>query len=176
MTDTAQTPARKDMRPSMRPDLRDDPRARAAARAKELLEHGGSMDEGTDEFYIDPADVPDGWAYEWKMETVLNQEDPSYQVHLARTGWEPVPTERHPSYMPKSGDHPIIRRKGMVLMEKPAVVVQASRDAELRKARNQVRQKEEQLGATPDGTLPRDADARTKPKINKGYEAIAIPD
>ena len=58
-----------------------------------------------DEFYIDPSDIPDGWSYEWKRRTVLGAEDPAYQVALARSGCEPVPTSRHPSYMPRSEEH-----------------------------------------------------------------------
>lgn len=173
MSEAPQKPQRAAMRPEMRPE---DSRARAAKRAAELLEHGGDDQDGVDEFYIDPADIPDGWAYEWKRETTLNQEDPSYQVHLARTGWEPVPTDRHPSYMPKGGAHPIIRRKGMVLMEKPMAIVEANRRKDLLAARQQVRQKEEQLGATPDGTLSRDADPRIKPRVTKSYESIPIPE
>ena len=38
-------------RPAMRPELReDDPRARAAARAAQIRDDNGGMDEGTDEF------------------------------------------------------------------------------------------------------------------------------
>lgn len=110
-------PSRPEMRPTMR---EEDPRARAARRAAELRDHrNGDMDEGIDEFYIDPADIPEGWSYEWKRRTVLGAEDPAYQVALARAGWEPVPTSRHPSYMPMGGDYPFIERKGMILMERP---------------------------------------------------------
>ena len=49
-------------RPSMRPAMpEEDPRARAAARAAQLRDHVGDLDEGTDEFYIPPSMVPDGW-------------------------------------------------------------------------------------------------------------------
>ena len=55
-------------RPPMRPEMReDDPRSRAAARAAEIRQqHNGNMDEGTDEFYVPPNIVPEGWTYEWK--------------------------------------------------------------------------------------------------------------
>src|ERR1700744_5880580 len=71
----------------------EDPRERAARRAEEILAHRGNMDEGDDEFFIDQRAIPDGWSYEWKRHTILGAEDPSYQVHLARGGWEPVPAE-----------------------------------------------------------------------------------
>ncbi len=168
MTDTT-TSARREPRP-------EDPRARAAARAAELRGHLGDMDEGVDKFYVAPGDVPEGWTYEWKRQKVLGAEDPSYEVQLARQGWEAVPASRHPSYMPKDGKFATIERDGMVLMERPTEIVEEARNIELRRARNQVRQKEAQLSSTPEGTLPRDADPRTKPRINKGYEPIPIPD
>jgi len=160
-------------RPAMRPALREeDPRVAAARRAAEIRGHLGEMDEGTDEFRAPKA--PDGWEYEWKRKTVLGQEDPAYQVHLARMGWEAVPTTRHPEMMPGMGNYPTIERKGQTLMMRPAVISDEARQIEYRKAKNQVRQKEAQLNATPEGTLTRD-DARVRPVINKAYEAIPVP-
>lgn len=163
-------------RPPMRPSMREeDPRAAAARRAAEIRGHLGSMDEGTDEFYIDPSQIPDGWAYEWKRKTVLGQEDPAYQVHLARTGWEPVPTNRHPEMMPGQGNHPMIERKGMMLMMRPKVISEEARDIELRRARGQVKAKEEQLAGAPEGGLGHRDHAQVKPKIGKSYEAMPVP-
>ena len=159
-------------RPNLRPSLRDDPRAAAARRAAEIRGHLGDMDEGTDEFRVPRP--PDGWEYEWKRKTVLGQEDPAYQVQLARMGWEPVPTAAMPEMMPGMGNHPNVERKGMSLMMRPAVISQEAREIERKKARNQIRAKEAQLNATPDGTLTRD-DERVRPKIKKGYEPIPVP-
>jgi len=159
-------------RPSLRPTMREDPRAAAARRAAEIRGHLGNMDEGTDEFRT-PA-PPDGWEYEWKRKTVLGQEDPAYQVELARMGWEPVPTTAMPEMMPGMGNHPNVERKGMTLMMRPAVISQEARSIERRKAQNQIRAKEAQLNATPEGTLTRD-DERVRPKIKKGYSPIEVP-
>jgi hypothetical protein len=160
-------------RPPMRPAMRDeDPRAAAARRAAEIRGHLGTMDEGSDEFAAPPA--PDGWTYEWKRKTVLGQEDPAYQVHLARMGWEPVSTARHPEMMPGMGNHPNIERKGMTLMQRPAVITEEARSVELRKARNQVKAKEAQLNAAPEGQFERD-DPRVRPSIKKGYSPIDVP-
>ena len=160
-------------RPSMRPALREeDPRVAAARRAAEIRGHLGDVEEGVDKFRAPAA--PPGWEYEWKRRTVLGQEDPAYQVQLARLGWDPVPTSRHPETMPMQGNHPQIERDGMVLMQRPAVISDESRAGELRKARNQVRVKEQQLNATPDGTLTRDHPS-ARPQINKGYEPIPVP-
>lgn len=163
--------ARPDMRPAMR---EDDPRARAAKRAAELRSHG-SLDEGLDKFHVDPTDIPDGWEYEWKRKTLLGKEDPTYDTHLARTGWEPVPTSRHPNYMPSNGKYPIIEREGMVLMERPAEISAEARNIEKRRARDQIRAKEEQLGAAPPGTFERDHE-KVRPVIKHSFEAMPIPD
>jgi hypothetical protein len=161
-------------RAAMRAAMRDeDPRARAARRAAELRGNLGDLDEGTDEFFIPPSMVPDGWTYEWKTKTVLGQENPAYQVALARKGWEPVPSERHPSMMP-GGAIGAVERKGMILMERPKEITDEVRQIERKVARNQVRQKEEQLNSAPDGQFGRDH-AQVRPKINKNYSPIAIP-
>lgn len=160
-------------RPSMRPAMReDDPRAAAARRAAEIRGHLGGMDEGTDEF--NAPTPPPGWEYEWKRKTVLGQEDPAYQVHLARMGWEPVPTSSHPEEMPGRGNHPNIERKGMALMMRPSVISDEIRQIERQAARDQIRAKEAQLNAAPDGQFERN-DPRVKPNIKKGYSPIEVP-
>jgi len=169
-----------DIAPTIREDIRapmreEDPRTRAARRAAELRDHLGDMDEGTDDFYINKDDIPAGWEYEWKRKLLLGAEDPAYQVALARAGWEPVPTSRHPSYMPNSGDHPIIERKGMVLMERPSEISDEARSIELRKARNQVRQKEAQLNSAEGGQFERANKDQSLVNIRKSYDSIPIP-
>ena len=160
-------------RPAMRPAMRDDdPRAMAARRAAEIRGHLGNMDEGTDEFRAPKP--PDGWEYEWKRKTVLGQEDPAYQVHLARMGWEPVPTSYHPEMMPGMGNFPNIERKGQTLMMRPAVISDEARAIERKRARDQIRAKEAQLNAAPDGHFERD-DPRVRPNIKKGYSPIEVP-
>jgi hypothetical protein len=155
----------------------DDPRARAARRAAEIRGHRGDMDEGTDEFFIDPEMVPEGWTYEWKRRLLIGQEDPSHMVALYRDGWEPVPLNRdsrHRAMMPRGWGENTIERKGMILMERPTELTEEVRDMQLRAARKQVRDKEAQIAGTPDGTMTRDhKDAR--PVIKKSYEAIPIP-
>jgi hypothetical protein len=63
----------------------------------------------------------------------------------------------------------------MMLMERPSEITEEMRAIELRRARQQVRVKEQQLSATPDGTMSRD-DPRVAPKIKKGYSPVDIPD
>jgi hypothetical protein len=164
-------------RPDMRPELRDDdPRAAAKRRAAVILGHLGSMDEGIDEFYFSPDQIPDGWTYEWKRRTIMGQEDPAYQVALARTGWEAVPSRRHPEMMPAGWKGETIERKGMVLMQRPREITERIEELDLRKARNQIKAKEQQLNAAPPGTMEREfSDARTRPSIKKSFEAMPIP-
>ena len=165
-------------RPSLRPAMREeDPRARAAARAAQLRDHVGDLDEGTDEFYVPPSIVPDGWTYEWKRRTIWTQEDPAYTVQLARDGWEEVPLNRnaaHQAMMPKGWSGNTIERKGMILMERPTEISDEIRNIELRRARQQVRIKEAQLSGTPEGTLTREHD-RVRPSIKKSFD-MPIPE
>ena len=62
----------------------------------------------------------------------------------------------------------------MILMERPKELSDDVHRANLKRARQQVRMKEEQLSQTPSGTLPRDEDPRTKPTIKKSFEAMPI--
>jgi hypothetical protein len=154
------------------------PRERAEARAAELRDHLGALDDMSDEFAIPKEIVPDGWTYEWKRRTNLGQEDYSYTVSLLQHGWEPVPVSRHPEMMPKDwAGGASIERKGMVLMERPTVIVEEAKKRSLRDARNQVRQKEAQLSGAPAGdNSPFEPTNKGSPLVNikKSYEAIKI--
>lgn len=166
---------RTEMRATMREESSLE---RAKRRAAEIRGHIGEIDEGTDEFYI-PADmIPEGWTYEWKRKLLLGAEDPSYTVHLARMGWTAVPLDRntdHMAMMPPSWPHNTIERKGMLLMERPSEVVSEVRRIEQKRARDQVRAKEQQLSGAPDGQFGRDH-AQVRPKISKSFEAMTIPE
>lgn len=156
----------------------DDPRTRAKRRADELRAHRGNMDEGVDKFYIDPRAIPDGWSYEWKTLTVYGKDNPSYQVSLARAGWEPVPAHRHPEMMPEGWQGESIERDGQILMERPLEITNEAKANELRKARNQVRQKEAQLNGQPAGpNSPFEATNKGNPlaQFKKSYEPMPIP-
>jgi hypothetical protein len=156
----------------------EDPRTRAARRALELREHGSINDEGSDEFYIDPRVIPDGWSYEFKRLTVLGAPDPSYEVALALKGWEPVPASRHPEMMPASYRGNTIERKGMLLMERPAEITNEIKARDYRNARDQVGQKEAQLYGSPAGPnspfAPDNKGARLN-TIKRDYEPISVP-
>lgn len=163
----------------MRPDTVKDesPRDRAARRTAELRGHDTDLgDDGNDEFYIELGIIPDGWSYEWKTRTILGAEDPAHQVALARKGWEIVPASRHPELMPMSYKGVEITRKGMVLMERPMEITQEAKDASLRRARMQMRDKEAQLTQAKGGEFDRTNKGDPLVKISKKYEAIPIPE
>ena len=167
------------IRPTMRPDAvaEESPRERAARRTAELHSHASNLnDDGNDEYYIELGIIPDGWSYEWKTRTILGAEDPAHQVALARKGWESVPASRHPELMPMGYTGAEITRKGMVLMERPLEITQEARNAELRKARTQMRDKEAQLNQAKDGEFDRTNKGDPLVKISKKYEAIPIPE
>ena len=170
----------KKVRPSMRQEVapkEESPRERAARKAAELRAHrNGELDDGTDEFFIEPGVIPDGWTYEWKTFEIYGAEQSSHITKLLRDGWEPVPASRHPEMMPRGYDGAEIRRKGMVLMERPAEITSEVREAELRRARLQVRAKEEQLSASEAGQFDRINKGNDMVKIKKGYEAMPIPE
>ena len=173
MTDATPLPPGK--RPPLRADMRpEDSRRAAEARAAEILGNIGDVDGGTDEFFIDPAIIPDGWSYEWKTRAVYEKENPSYQVALARMGWMAVPASRHPEMMPINGNYQTIERKGMTLMERPSMITDQVRAMDLKRARKQVRDKEAQLSHAPDGQFERDH-AKARPKVSKSFEPLPVP-
>ena len=164
--------------PARGPLRAEESRARAKRRVEALRKQLDDMPEGTDEFYIPLDIVPEGWSYEWKRYTFLNAQDPTYQVALAQTGWEPVPAARHPTLMPLGWDKVHIERKGMILMERPLEITQEMKRRDDKNARDAVRQKADQLGQAPPGTFQRqDAKGGNLAKVSVGYESgVMIPD
>ena len=176
---------------SQRPDLRgemraDSPRAegpheessreRADRRAAEIMGHlDGALEEGADELALDNVEVPDGWTYEWKRQTVYGKSDPAYDTKLARTGWEPVPSHRHPAMMPK-GHRGEITRDGLVLMERPKLITDRVKQLMYERARGAVRLKEQQLNEAPLGTFER-VDERGRPtaRVKTTHSPVEIP-
>lgn len=176
MSTDLETPPALTKKGPMRPDMRDEsPRAAAERRAAEILGSLSPADEGEDKFRIPLSHIPDGWSYEFKRHTVYNKPDPAYDINLARTGWTPVPLSRHPNEMPPGWAGSTIERDGMILMERPRVVTEQFENIERRKARDQVRAKEAQLGAAPEGQFGRDH-AEIRPKLGKSFSPIKVPE
>lgn len=159
-----------------RPPLReDDPRAAAARRAAEILGNfdGTELQGNADEFVLPKA--PDGWSYEWKFKSCLNQEDPGRMMGYRRTGWHEVPYKRHPEMMPVGYKGADIERKGMILMERPQEVTDRFKERDRINARNQVRTKEEQLNYAPQGQFDRNNKDAPLARVSKGFEPMPIP-
>jgi hypothetical protein len=148
----------------------EDPRIRAARRTAELLDDVDDLDEGSDDFYIDQNIVPEGWTYEWKRHKTLGAVDPSYEVSLARAGWQAVPVTRHSKMMPLGWTGAMIERKGMILMERPTEIVKRARSKDDRRAREQVGAKEAQVRGAPAGAnSPFEGRGQ---KLGKSYEPL----
>jgi hypothetical protein len=151
-------------------------RERAAKRAAEIMGHlDGALDEGEDELALTNIQVPDGWSYEWKRQTVFGKSDPAYDTRLAKTGWETVPADRHPAMMPK-GHRGSITRDGLVLMERPKVITDRVKQIMYERARGAVRLKEQQLKEGPPGTFDRvDEAGRPAVRIKTSHSPVEIP-
>lgn len=143
--------------------------ARAEARLREIRENlpeGGAL---RDKFWAPPS--PPGFTYEWKVRTVMNEEQNSYLVELQRNGWEPVPLSRHPEMMPGGWKGTTIEVEGLVLMERPTVLIEEDREMERRAAREAVYTKEQQLRSGRDGDLG----ARQVHSLSKSRSPISVP-
>lgn len=109
-----------------------------------------------DALHIPNEIIPEGWDYQWNNYTVFNEPATASRIAMAENGWRPVPAGRHPGmFMPKdyAQDGPIIR-DGMILEERPMELSNEARAEELAKARNLVKDQQEQLGLSqkmPDG-------------------------
>lgn len=122
--------------------------------------------------------IPDGMEYQWVTHSVFGQAFTQFRGRFEMRGWEPVPASRHDGvFMPK-GHKGEIEVDGLVLMERPKILSDRARDADRKRAYDQVRAKEQQLrggnlaGVTLDSQHP---EAVARNKIQKSYERINIP-
>ena len=160
-------------RPSMRPPLREDSRAAAARRADEILQRlGSTFETSQDEFAAPPA--PEGWVYQYKQKSVLGQENPGRYARMLDMGWEHVPADRHPELMPGQKDAAIVERKGMYLMQRPATIEKMAQQRDQKVARDQMRQKSQQLSEAPVGHFERNHPA-VRPRVSSDFSSIAGP-
>ena len=166
-----------DTKGPVRPPIKmENPRERADRRSAEIMEHIGNVDLGTDKFHIPEGMVPEGWVYEWKRYSILNKEDPHYQISLRHMGWEYVQAEQVPELVPM-GTTGQVFRDGMVLMERPKSINDLAKKRDLKEARDQVRMKENQLSTPPkEGQFERDNKGGTLVKVKKSWEPLKIPD
>lgn len=171
------TPKNEEIRPSPVADTPEveDHKARALARINEIRGTATYQMDAASEFDLPLDIIPDGWTYQWCRKSTLGREDTDNMMARLATGWAPVPVKRHAFLMPANWAGDYIERKGLILMEKPTVLVQEARERDNREALDAVRNKEEALGLTPQGELPRDAHPETRPKLTKTVSPVAIP-
>ena len=160
----------------VRSSLREDPREAAARRAAELRAHRSDRPVGDDEFDVSYLEErKPGWKFQWAAWSVAEMRQTTNMMNVEARGWSFCARDEFPELMPKDADGDVIMRKGMVLMEIPKEIYDDYQNAEIKAARDQVRWKEQAIAGTPDGTLPRDH-AQVRPKINKSFESMKIPD
>lgn len=74
--------------------------------------------------HVDPHKIPDDKDYYWVRDSFRGQPDHNRMMELARKGWEPVPSYRHPELVPKTmpwHNNPYegyIYRGGLILCER----------------------------------------------------------
>lgn len=109
----------------------------------------------SDQFYLPPEEIPEGLSYEWKRYSNVGQEDPFYFSHMREQGWEPVNPKNHPNWVPPGYKEPHIIKGGLILMERPAELTREARQENHQMALRQMKEAEQRLGKTPEGTLTR---------------------
>ncbi len=163
------SPARESLRDNARPVVEENSLERARERMKELAEINSlSTNEGVDKFWAPRP--PEGWSYEWKTKAVFGKEDPAQMITYYRTGWQEVPLARHPEMMLPGDKSQFIERDGMILMERPAELTERVRNLDLRRAREQITNKKQQLQEAPAGQFQREG-----VKLNSSFEPIPVP-
>jgi hypothetical protein len=160
---------------SARPQVVDH-LARARERIAQIRAIHG--DDDFSEVYVDKwfAQAPEGWTYEWKTHSVWNKEYPQYISALQRTGWSPVPANRHRELLYPEYEAENIIIDGMILMERPKELTDKVRQREYRRAIEVVRNSERKLAEAPAGTAPRTAFAETAPRIRGHVGPVTIND
>jgi hypothetical protein len=164
-------PPKNRVQEEIRPPVSDS-QAEADEYAQQMLDEYGDSLELTDEFYVDPASIPDGWTYQWKRLTVAGKEDPHYIVGIRRAGWRAVPTSRHPEQMPTGTmpDTPI-EKKGLALMELPSTMVARFRKRDQHEAYSALENADRQLYETPANTASRDKFPQGQRQLEKEWMA-----
>ena len=147
-----------------------DSKARAEARIRAIRGNPGLATTGErDKYWAPPA--PDGWDYQWKLKSVLNQDDNDRIRQNEMNGWEPVPLNRHPELMPKGWKGENIEVGGLILSERPKLFTDEAREEERRAAREAILTKEAQMREGRSGDLGR----RQVNRMSKSYASIDVP-
>ena len=132
----------------------------AAPRAEKRLKR--TRDRKVDQLSVDPKMVPPGVSYEWKRTSVYGMDDSDHLNQLMANHWSPVPEDRHPNFR--------VKRKGLILMERPSYLTQEAKDEDLDIALGAVESVRSNLTSTPQGTLTRNhPSARNNTYVRSGW-------
>lgn len=141
-----------------------------------------ASDESPDKLRIDRSLIPEGMDLQWVTSEVFGQPDPQHRADFERRGWTPVHQEDfngqfNGMFMAKDAPGEITVH-GLVLMARPIELSQKAKQADRRKAMEQVLIKEQSLrgGDLPITLDPRHPSAINTNRINKTVERIEIPD
>jgi hypothetical protein len=146
-------------------------RARAEARIRQLRGNPDLQDGGgeRDKYWAPPP--PDSFDYQWKLKSVMGQDDIDRIRQVELNGWEPVPLSRHPELMPRGWKGETIEVGGLVLMERPKMFTDEARQEEARAAREAVLTREAQMREGRSGDLGR----REVQRFSKSRGPIDVP-
>lgn len=125
--------------------------------------------DDVDEFYVDPAEIPDGFVVEWKRFQIVGKPDARNMMELEKDGWEPAQPKDFPSLISKNHKEPTITHKDLILMIRPKELTQEALDEERQKATKVVKDKMVELGLSKPGEAP-----RLKPSVSRSYDRITI--
>lgn len=144
-------------------------RLRAEARIRQLRGNPELQGIERDKYYAPPP--PDGFDYQWKLKSVLGQDDNDRIRQVEASGWEAVPLSRHPELMPREYKGNTIEVGGLVLMERPKLFTDEARAEEARLAKEAVFMKEAQMR---DGRA-NDLGPRQVNRFSKSHSRIDVP-
>lgn len=146
-----------------------DSLARAEARIRELRGNPDLQGMERDKYWA--PNPPEHWDYQWKLKSVMNQDDIERIRQNEMNGWTPVPVSRHPELMPKGWSGETIEVGGLVLMERPKIFTDEAREDERRAARDAIITKEAQMKEGRAGDLGR----REVNRFSKTRGPIDVP-
>ena len=129
----------------------------------------------TDPTHVPKELIPPGMVYQWCRHEIVGQEDRTNIVMMQKSGWEPVPADRHDGmFMPRGHKGPIIHLD-LMLCERPVEFEMQARAEERMKANTQARENHEQWGFQPAAAGFEQRGASAKSSYSSGAD-IPRPD
>lgn len=128
-----------------------------------------------DELYIDPKEIPDGFAVEWKRYSTHGKIDNEHHLSLERDGWEYAQPKDFPSRVGKHFTGDKVTHKDLILMIRPKELTEEARREDKINSINQVQTKLKEIGLSGQGEAPRvDGHGRSMAKVNVSYDKIPV--